>query len=222
VLLLLGAWFWFTESYERNREKEVETIWSALAQQSGLTYVPGKRSFLSYIPPRLFGEYRGRQVSVSLEIEGTSGEYDTPGVFTKIALQLINSAHVSFEIKEKWLLTRRVRKMDILSGNHEFDQHFRVSGTPPEFAQRAINLPELQNILLLDESESKMMKTAYALSWVSSSRPSIKLKGWDIVCLVQGVLRRVDGQLAMLNTLCDLADLAEQSGSHSAESSWRD
>lgn len=222
LLLLFGAWFWFTESFERDREKELEIIWSELARQTGLTYIPGKRSFPSHIFPHLYGEYRGRYVSMSLEIEGSRDEYDISRVFTKIALQVINPAHLSLEISEKWLLTRRIWKKEILSGNSEFDQRFRVTGKPPEFVQRAINMPDLQNILLLDESQSKIMKAAYALSWASSSRPTITLKGWDLVCLVHGVLTLVDVQIAMLNMLCDLADLAEQTGSDSAVSDWMD
>jgi hypothetical protein len=214
ALLLFGAWFWFIAFNERNQNEELEAIWSELARQTGLTFVPSKRSLLSYIAPRLFGEYRGRYVSISLEMEG-GGEYESPTTFTKIAPQVINQAHVSLETKEKWWLTRRAGKRDILSGNHEFDRRFRVSGTPPDFAQRAIHLPALQNILLLDESQDKIMKTVY-------SRPTIKLKDWDLICLVHGVLTHVEVQTAMLNMLCDLADLAEQSGSNPAESSWRD
>ena len=222
ALLLFGAWFWFIESDERTRAKELEAIWSRLALQIGLTYVASKRSFLSLTSPRVFGEYRGRFVSITLEIEDGSSEYDTARVFTKITLQVINRTYVSLEIKEKGLLTRRAGKREILSGNNEFDRRFRVIGIPPEFAQRVLRLPDLQSILLRDESQNKMMKTAFALSWASSSRPTLTLKDWDLVCLVHGVLTVVDAQIALLNMLCDLADLAEQSGSDSADSDWMD
>lgn len=221
ALLLFGAWFWFTESCERNRAKEVETIWSELARQTGLTYVPSKPSFLSFTSPRLFGEYRGRYVSMTLEVEGGSGEYDVPTVFTKITLQVINRAHLSLDIRERCSLLRRAGKNDIRSGNHEFDRRFQVRGRPSEFVQRTIDLPDLQNILLSDESQSRIMKTAYALSWVSYSRPTIELKDWDLVCRVQGVPTLVYAQTAMLNMLCDLAELAEQMDSDSADSARR-
>ena len=215
VLLLFVAGFWFTASDERNEDRELEEIWSELAGQTGLTYVSGKRSFLSFLSPRLSGEYRDRDVSITLEIESGGGEYDTPRVFTKITLQVINHAHLSLDIRERPPIFSRVGKNDIRSRNHEFDRHFRVRGTPPEFAQRAIELPDLQNLLLSDESQSRIKKMAYALSWASSSRPSIKLKDWDLICLVHGVLTLVDVQITMLNMLCDLAELAEQTASDS-------
>jgi hypothetical protein len=199
----------------------VETIWSELARQTGLTYVPSKQSFLSFISPRLFGNYRGRYVSMTLEVEGGSGEYDVPTVFTKTTLQVINHAHLSLDIRDRRSLLRRAGKNDIRSGNDELDRRFQARGTPSEFVQRTIDLPDLQNILLSDESQSRIMKTAYALSWVSYSRPTIALKDWDLVCRVQGVRTAVYAHTAMLNMLCDLAELAEQAVSDSADSARR-
>lgn len=211
ALLIFGVWAWFTETQEREQQQGVDKIWSELARQTGLTYIPSKKSFLRiYIPPSIQGEYRGHYVSLALVYEGGGGEYDAPRVFTKISLLVRNRAHFSLEIKERWFLARRVGRHDVTSGNGEFDRRFRVRGTPQEFAHRAIRLTDLQSMLMLDESQNKIMKMAYVFSWASSSRPTIKLNESDLICLQHGVLTLVSAQTAMLNMLCELAELVEK------------
>lgn len=212
VLLLFGVWFWFVQTYERNQETELEKIWSELARETGLKYIPRKGSFLSSSPPRVRGEYRGVYLSIDYVIEGGGGEYDAPVGFTKIMLLVRNRSRFSLKINDEWIFLRRFRKHYVLSGNEEFDQHFRVRGAPMEFVHKAIRLTGLPDMLLFDESQSKMMKNPYPLSWSGPCRPSIKLDGSDLICMVHGVYKLVSVQTDMLNMLCDLAQLVEQMG----------
>ena len=207
ILLLFGVWFWLDQAHEEKQKTELENIWSELARETGLKYVARKRSFLSSSSPRVRGEYRGVYVSIDYVIEGGGGEYDAPSGFTKFTLMVSNHSRFSLKINEEWIFLRRFGKHPVLSGNEEFDRYFHVRGIPPQFVQRAIRLTSLQDMLLSDISQSKMMENPYPLSWSSSCRPSIKLDGSDLICMVQGVYKLVSVQTDMLNMLCDLAQL---------------
>lgn len=211
-LLLVGGLIWLGRMYEANQEATLEKNWLELARETGLAYIPGKGSFFSYTHPKLQGEYRGVFTSIEYRVEGGGGEYDVPVGFTMVRMVVRNDDHSSLEINSNWMLLGKFRKHKVLSGNDEFDRHFQVRGTPQELIYRVIRLTHLQNMLLLDRSQSKIMRNPYPFSWSSYCSPSIQLKGTEITCELQGVYQLVSAQVAMLNVLCDLVELVAQMG----------
>ena len=222
-ILVFGGWIWLGRTYEGNQETKLEKIWSELARETGLAYIPGKGSFLSTSYPKVQGEYRGVSIFMEYVVEGGGGEYDAPAGFTKSKLLVKNHGRFSLEINSNWILPRRFRKHDVFSGNHEFDRHFQVKGTPQEFVHRATHLAGLQELLLSDKSQSKILENPYPFSWSGYSRPSIKLDGLDLICTIRGVYKLMSIQTDMLNLLWDLAQLTEQMGqAYVSTSSVRD
>lgn len=83
----------------------------------------------------------------------------------------------------------------ISSEKQKFDRCFSIDGAPREYLQRAVDL--------ICRSEPGL------LAWMIHYRPSIELKGENIYCWQNGEFTDLNSQIALLNLLCDLADLAE-------------
>ena len=166
-----------------SRRQEVQkqiNAWPELALRTGMTYTPGYS---------VHGEYRGRCLSLIFDRE-------LIGSTTRISLDVLNSFRCSLFIQAKSVLDYIRKNAEVSSGNQEFDRHFSVTGSPRQYAQGAVNL--------IVHSDSHL------LAWIMQKSPSVELKGEHLGCDQNGELTNVDDQLALLNLLCDLAELAEE------------
>jgi hypothetical protein len=87
---------------------------------------------------------------------------------------------------------------DVSIGNRDFDRCFSVARSPREHVQGAVDR--------IVQSEPRL------LSWIMRNLPSIELRGDKLSCWQNGELTNVDDQKALLDLLCNLADLAEKMG----------
>jgi hypothetical protein len=96
------------------------------------------------------------------------------------------------------------RSTEISSGNLGFDRRFSVTGSPHEYLQGAVDLI--------------VQSDPHLFAWILRNFPSVELKGERLVCDQNAELTNVDDQIALLNLLCDMAELAEKMGSESTGS----
>lgn len=190
---------WMALSRQRDVERQVQA-WMELAQRSGLTFDSNIFNAPARVvhSPGVHGQYRNRPVSITL-----LGVYerDVPAYYllpphTSISIQLKNCARVSLCIQAKTFHEYMQGITEVHSGNLGFDGHFNVKSSPYEYVQSAIDL------MLRNDTN--------LLSWILQHFPSIELREENLTCRQNGELTSVDDQLALLNLLCDLAELAEQ------------
>ena len=191
LFIIVACWLALARRQEVQRQVNA---WPALAQRTGLTL----DSNIFNIPkalyhyPGLRGSYRGHSLTVKLM--GDSERIAPPN--TSISLPMQNCACCSLSIQSKTFHDYIHGITEFPSGNLDFDRRFSSKGAPPEYLQRAVD-----RIVRSDPG---------LLAWVLRNFPSIELKGDSLICSQNGVLTNVDDQKALLNLLCDLAELAEE------------
>ena len=174
--------------------------WPELARRTGLTYDANVFNVPKglYPYPGLRGEYRGRTVSIKLFGDADADHNEPPN--TIVSLHLQNCASLSFSMQAKMLQGSIPGPRELSSGSLSFDQRFSITGSPPEFLQTAV-----RRIIGGDPG---------LLAWILRNRPSLQLQGDTLSCRQNGVLTKVDDQNAFLDLLCDLAELAEKTGTN--------
>ncbi len=193
------------------RPNQLRQAWSELAERTGLTFDPGQRGLFGIgWEPMVYGEYHGRRLAMAkLVVPECSGDVCLPAVYTQISLRVFSPRGFLLNLEEKHIFARLFRKKDVASGAEDFDKHFIAQGSPSEFVQKALRRIVLQKAILLQRPKGVIMLTDNSFSGTSWSRPSINLKGSNLVCRMSGVLTDVGVQIAFLDLLCDLAELAE-------------
>ena len=186
---------WLALARRKEVQRQVEG-WSELTQRTGLIYAPG-------YPLSVRGEYRGRYLSITLITFG-----DTDNGFplcqnTRITLNVRNSDCLSISIQAQKLKDYIRRFTGNSNENFNFDKRFSIRGSPHEYLQKAVDL--------IVRSGPRLPARALR------NYPSIELKGDTLICNQNGELTNVDDQLALLNLLCDLAELAEKMGNNEVE-----
>lgn len=191
---------WLALSRRKEIQKQVD-CWPELAQRTGLTFDPNIFNIPKglYHYPGLRGEYRDHSLTVKLF--GDSERNDPPNTFITIELQ--NRASFSLSIQAMRVLDYVNKTTEFPSANQDFYSRFSVIGLPREYVQGVVDL-----IAKCDP---------HLLAWIMRSFPSIELKSQNLVCSQNGELTNVDDQRALLNLLCDLAELAEKMGSDNAD-----
>ena len=190
LFIIVPCWLAILRSKETKRQVEA---WSELARQTGMTYTP------RYLPG-VHGEYRGRYLSIALI---TSGDVDHEYMIyqnASIQVNVQNSACFALSIQGKRVLDYIEPASDFSSGSLDFDRHFHAIGVPHGYVQAA-----LQRIV---RSEACLLK------WIMRNFPSIELNGETLTFSQNGELTSVNDQLALLDLLCDLAELTEKMGSN--------
>jgi hypothetical protein len=220
VALFVGVAFLIHREIEQSHYDVLSEAWSALAQQAGLSFIPASKSmFGNYGPASVRGQYRGRNISIKKVFEVLEfpfGKYDDDDiylVFTQISFSVTNPANFSLSVGENVWRPKPVVEGWIASGDKEFDRYFALKGWPREFLQKSVNLIMPRKSLLLQRPPRTIQLTTNPLGSTSWRRPSIELKGSELVCRQHGVLTDVHKQIALLNLLCDMAELAEGMGS---------
>jgi len=173
---------WLALSRRKQVEKKVEA-WSELAQRTGLTYGPGYS---------VRGEYRSRVLRQTLESEVIGPPW------TLISLNVKNNTGFSLAIQVMRIFNHGSQIPEISSGNPDFNNRFRVTGLPWEFVRASGDL-----IVHSDP---------HLLAWMMRIDCSIKLDGENLLWSQNSELTDVDDQFALLNLLCDIAELAERMG----------
>lgn len=190
LFIIIPCWLALARRSEAIRQVDA---WSELAQHTGLIYTPANNLY----PPSVHGEYRGRSLSINLFIYG-----DRDKTFaliyqnTSIALEVENHPGLSLSIQARRDRVRKSNNMEFSSGSQDFDRLFSVTGSPREFIQKAVDLVVQSNPRLL--------------TWIMRSLPSIELKEGKFVYDQNGELSNVDDQIALLDLLCNMAELAEK------------
>jgi hypothetical protein len=201
LFVIVPCWLAILRGKETQRQVEA---WPELAQRTGLTYTPATKPQKwwdsSVYPPNVHGEYRGRYLSLD-SITMDRGRIDIP-VYqnTSISLNVENYAPCSLSIQAKNALDYIRKPIELPSGNLDFDRCFTVTGSPREYVLAAADR--------IIHSDPRLF------AWIMQKFPSIELKGENLVCDQNGELTNVDDQIALLNLLCDLAELAENLGSN--------
>lgn len=206
AVILRGLWLGMVK-----RPQQLRQAWSELAERTGLTFDPGQGGlFGNRWEPMVYGEYHGRSVNMAKLIENVgSGDASVQAVYTQITLYVVNPADFSLTLEEKHLFTRLFRKKSVPSGEQDFDHRFIAKGSPSEFVQRALRLLALHKALLLQRPKGVILVTDNSFSGTLWRRPSIKLKGSELVCRTSGVLTEVGVQIEFLDLFHDLAELVE-------------
>lgn len=181
---------WLALARRRETIRQVEA-WLELSQRTGLTCTPG-------YPRSVRGEYRGRSLQLALFTFGDP-DHDAP-VFqnTSIRLDVQNCARFSLSIQAKSVLDYTDKQMAASSGILDFDRHYKIMGSPRAYMQGVVDL--------IVQSEPHL------LEWMMRKFPSIELTGEHLICEQNSELTNVDDQIALLNLLCDMAELAEKTG----------
>jgi len=205
-LMLLMAYRYMTKprhAQYQYPEIELEEMWSELANRTGLTYEPGYED-VDYLfqgplgdPMRVWGDYRGRYIHMGRVAYSVGDDYPSV-VNTKIRLDVQNSALVSLDIHQKGWLRKLIGSGKLSGWGEDLDQHLSIAGQPQEFLQSASEL-----IGRADPS----LKT-----WMIDYHPPIRLAQSHLTCEL-GKLTDIHIQTALLDLLCDLAELAEKMGS---------
>ena len=183
--------------FRKNEVRRQVKGWVELAERTGLIF----DSNIFNVPvridhyPGLRGEYRGHSVSITLL--GDSERNDPPN--TSISLHVANCAHFSLSIQAKKFHDYIHGVTEVSSGNVDFDRRFSIEGSPKEYLLSAVDL--------IVRSDRPL------LGWIFQHFPSIELREETLTCAQNGELTNVINQLALLNLLCDLVELAEQMGS---------
>ncbi len=193
------------------RRERLGEVWSQLAAHTGLAF-NGVDLDLggSSQSPGLSGLYRGRQVSVSKDVEYHDAyEGGIPVAYTRMRLSVKSHSGCCLKFGGRSFLARIFGANRASSGSSEFDRRYLVSGAPAAFLGRAFQLL-VTGAGLFEKPDGLIMRTDDALSWVLWSSPSILLDGYELTCTQSGVPTDIPHQVALLNLLCDLAELAEQ------------
>jgi hypothetical protein len=201
ALLVIGA-LWLALRRRRELEKQVKA-WPELARRTGLTYSPasgsqqGRSAHLNR--PSVRGKYRGHYVSVDLVTRGNPEEpmwhvYQN----TSIGVHVDNRASFWLSIRPKMGLSKQHTSNDVSSGNRDFDRCVSVEGWPRKYRQMAARLI--------------VHRYPRLMGWLMHNDPCIDLRGALLVCWQNGEVTEVEDQIALLDLLCDLAELAEGMG----------
>ncbi len=193
----------------KSERDELTCTWSALAEATGLDFRGVQSDYWgSSQSPSLSGLYRGRYVEVSRLIEQQDA-YDgsIPLGYTCIVVDLDNRAGCRLTFGASSLLDRIFHHGHVSSGDADFDHRFRVSAEPAGFARRAAEALASHPELFV-KHHGIIQCIEAGLSGVSSRPPSIRLRGSYVSC-TQSDVPAVHHQVALLNLLCDLADLAD-------------
>ena len=173
--------------------------WPELARRTGLTFDPNifNIPLRNYRLPGLRGEYRNRSLTVKLI---TSGDLDSDNPIilqnTSISLNVENSAGLSLSIQAKGFRDYICKVKQVPSGNLGFDRRFSATGSPREYVQAVV--------------DRIVQSDPHLLAWMMRSSPSMELKGDHLTCSQNGELTNVDDQIAFLDLLCNIAELAEK------------
>lgn len=190
---------WLALSRRKELQKQVDA-WPKLSQRTGLAYTPATMTQKwwdsSVYPPSVRGEYRGRFLSMAQISSNTDSSF--PYQNATISLNVRNGAHFSLSIQAKKVLAYIHKTVEVRSGDTDFDRRFSAIGSPCEYVLGAADL--------IIRSDPRL------LAWIMRSFPSIELKGENLFCSQNSELTNLDDQIALLNLLCDLAELAEKMG----------
>jgi hypothetical protein len=186
---------WLALSRRNEVQKQVDA-WLEVSQRTGLTFDPNIFNIpkVPYHYPGLRGEYRDRSLTVKLF--GDSERNEPPNTF--ITIDLKHQASFSLSIQARRVLDYIYKTTEFPSANQDFDRRFSVRGSPHEYVQEAVDL--------IVRSDPPL------LAWIMRSFPYIELKGENLFCSQNSELTNLDDQIALLNLLCDLAELAEKIG----------
>ncbi len=209
AVLAIGFVVW-----DQGRRREtLGQVWWQLAAHAGLIFHGLELDLWgSSRSPAVSGAYRGRQVRVSRIVQQIdASEGSVPAVYTRMSLEVNNAAGCRLSLGSASFLERIFGRDRTRSGDKEFDHRFRVSGDPATFAQKAVEVLA-SHVDLFARPAGVIQRTDCAWSWVSWSPPSIQLKGPELTCTQSGVPTYIPHQVALLNLLCDLAELAERAG----------
>jgi hypothetical protein len=124
------------------------------------------------------GEYRGRGLVLKVVVESV-GVYDGTVwlTFTTASLQINNRAGCSLVVHEKGNPPEKPEKRKEVKEIQVSDSRFAISGSPPEFVQRAQAL-----IKLLIRQRTTMAVNQSRFFWTLQSKlPFITLEGSDLI-----------------------------------------
>lgn len=211
ILLFMIGCITIPGTISLHKQKRLVEIWSEFAQQTGLKIDRGTIYFLgNSIPPSVSGVYRGRRVSVSKYVQyEASYEGSIPVVFTCTSIDVKNPGAAYLAITPKSLMGRLFKTEGISSGDQQLDKRFKFDGHPADFLRKALRL-FVQHSMSFEHPKGVILRTDSPLTITNWARPSIYLQGLALTCFQSGVLTDVQGQVQILNLLCDLAELVEE------------
>lgn len=187
---------WLALARRRQIQLQVDA-WPEVARRTGLSFDPNIFNIPKplYHYPGLRGEYRGHSLSVKLFADSERNE--APNTITSIDTQNYASFSLCVQAKSPLEYIHQITRFP--SENPDFDRRFSVIGSPDEYVQGAVDL--------VVRSEPRL------LAWILRSFPTIELKRDSLICRQHREFTNVDDQIALLDLLCDIADLAERMGS---------
>lgn len=199
----------------QKRPQRFHQAWSELARQTGLTFDPGSKASSIFRPgrePQVTGRYRGRFLTLTKDYEyiDTYSGGGVTAVFTRIWVSVANPAGLSLELRDKSILDRVFKKRAVATVEEGLHWPFVATGLPAAFVQRAQALILQRRDILVRRPAGVIKLTDHPFSWTPWRRPSIKMKGPDLVFRMSGVLAVVQTQIALIDLLCDLAELTEE------------
>ncbi len=204
------------------QREELAGIWSGLAEATGLTLDPRNDLLPAYgasAQPALTGSYRGRPTTVGVSV--SVGDRDSglpPNVYFVTTLRVANLGHLTLTIRAKGGLAKWQALPPANSGNRAFDRRYSVKGTPTDFTEAALALIVKRTPITLSRPSNVVLMThpdATGFSRATWQLPSIELEGSDLICVQHGALKHVHDQIALLDMLCELANLAEDTSAGS-------
>ena len=202
------------------------TRWKQIQQMADACSELARRTGMSYVTPLasphgiLFnlgswtirhatatGTYRGRTATFSMTGEGGgwTGEYgeSSPYQYAVVSLGVANNAQYRLTIEGKGFLSRLFHRSVITTSVLQFNQKLVIIGKPQDFLQRVGDwIPSI---------------VPHLLAWMIEEQPRITLRGSKMTCK-HSLIKDIERQVSILNLMCDLADLAEHSGSNSVVS----
>lgn len=207
LLLLLMAYRYVTKQHHPEYQYsgiELGEMWSELANRTRLTYEPGYEDVDNTLwvqgplgdPMKVWGDYRGRYIYIGRSAHRAGDDYPFV-VNTKIRLDVKNSALFSLEIHQTGWLRRFIGSEKLSDWNKDLGQRLSVAGSPQEYLQNAIRL--------IDTADPSLRM------WLIDYHPRIRLAQSHLTCEL-GKLTDIGIQTALLELLCDLAELAEKMG----------
>ncbi len=199
----------------RRRHLRRVAFWAELARQTGLQFKDEHSgTFGAPHLPRLDGLYRGRRVSISTDVEYVHDAEGAGGpVYSRcIDLEVRNSAGCRLDIHRRHLLRvfLHLDQPTSMSGNKHFDRRFQIDGLPTDFLEGALRLM-VPHSILFTQSQGALPDADYRFSQVGERLDSLSLQGMTLNCMQRGTPTDAAAQLALLDLLCGVAELAERS-----------
>ncbi len=218
LLLLIIIAMTVALAVSRHRRAADAQLWSEFASQIGFEHpaIDDSPWLGPVVKFPVAGVYRGRRVSLSERVEWEAGgghdDYgSTKRTFTDVSVDVTNPRHYQLGIRQRWSLGRLFRVAG-KAGTGEIerlDRYFGIRGEPEAFVQAVIQSLGPGSILV-SPSSAEPRNTQRNMRWEVILRlQSIQLRGSKVTSVQSGLPTSITGQVAVLNLLCDLAELVE-------------